>query len=199
RAEVGRAGQVLAAVTGPARRSRWELRVPADVRRFRDEIVHEPVLLRLPLGRSPPQGALLSLTGEIKLPHGPLNGFDERTWLRRHGVHVVVRASRWRVVGRRGGLAGLADGLRATLARSMAPGVGGERRAVIAGIVLGEDEGLSDHLRLRFRQSGLYHLLAVSGQSVALIAGGALLLAWLLGLSCLVGEIGALAAIGGYV
>ena len=60
----------------------------------------------------------------------------------------------------------------------MAPGLAGERRAVIAGIVLGEDEGLSESLRERFRASGLYHLLAVSGQNVALIAGGALLFAY---------------------
>ena len=81
----------------------------------------------------------------------------------------------------------------------MAPGLHGERRAVIAGIVLGEDEGLSDELRANFRASGLYHLLAVSGQNVALIAGGAILLVWLIGLSRFVGEIVALAAIGGYV
>ncbi|TMK80419.1 MAG: DUF4131 domain-containing protein [Actinobacteria bacterium] len=199
RAEVGRAGHVLAAVTGPARRSRFDLRVPADALRFRDRVVREPVLLRLPPGRSPPQGAVLDLIGEIRLPRGPRNGFDERTWLRRHGVHVVVRASRWRAVGRRGGLAGFADSLRARLAGSMAPGVHGERRAVIAGILLGEDEGLSDELRRRFRASGLYHLLAVSGQNVALIAGGALFLAWFVGLPRLAGEIGALAAIGGYV
>jgi competence protein ComEC len=197
--KAGTAGPALVAVTGPARRSRFDLRVPAQVRRFDGEALGEPVLLRLPLGRSPPQGALLDLVGEIRLPRGPRNGFDERTWLRRHGVHVVLRASRWRIVGRRGGLAGLADGLRSRLARSMAPGIDGERRAVIAGIVLGEDEGLSDGLRARFRASGLYHLLAVSGQNVALIAAGALLFAWLIGLPRLIGEIGALAAIGGYV
>ena len=81
----------------------------------------------------------------------------------------------------------------------MAPGLHGERRAVIAGIVLGEDEGLSDELRANFRASGLYHLLAVSGQNVALIAGGAILLVYLIGLSRFVGQIVALAAIGGYV
>jgi len=193
------AGRTLVAVTGPARRSRYELRVPAQVRRFRDDVVREPVLLRLPPGRSPPQGALLDVIGEIKIPRGSKNGFDERTWLRRHGVHVVLRATRWRVVGRRGGLAGFADGLRARLARSMAPGLGGERRAVLAGIVLGEDEGLSDELRARFRASGLYHLLAVSGQNVALIAGGVLLLAWLVGLPRVVGQLAVLGAIGGYV
>ncbi len=196
---VGTADRIIVAVTGPARRSRYDLRVPAQVRRYGDEVIREAVLLRLPPGRSPPQGALLDLTGEIRLPRGPRSGFDERTWLRRHGVHVVVKATRWRVVGRRGGLAGLADGLRSRLARSMAPGVRGERRAVIAGIVLGEDEGLSDELRARFRASGLYHLLAVSGQNVALIAAGALLLAWLLGLPRMLGEVGALAAIAGYV
>jgi competence protein ComEC len=195
----GTAGPALVVVTGPARRSPFELRVPAQMRRYDGNVIREPVLLRLPLGRSPPQGALLSLIAKLELPRGPENGFDERTWLRRHGVHVVVRASRWRVVGRRGGLAGLADRLRARLARSMAPGLTGERRAVLAGIVLGEDEGLSEELRTSFRASGLYHLLAVSGQNVAVIAGGALLLAWLLGLPRLGGHLCALGGIGCYV
>ena len=198
-AHVGTADRALVAVTGPARRSRFDLRVPAEMRRFGDEVIREPVLLRLPPGRSPPQGALLDLIGEIRLPRGPSDGFDERTWLRRHGVHVVVRASRWRVVGHRGGLAGFADGLRTRVARSMAPGLEGERRAVIAGIVLGEDEGLSEELRARFRASGLYHLLAVSGQNVALIVGGVLMLAYWIGLSRIVGEVVALGAIAGYV
>jgi competence protein ComEC len=196
---VGTADRALVAVTGPARRSRFDLRVPGQMRRFGDEVIREPVLLRLPPGRSPPQGAILDLIGEIRPPRGPSNGFDERTWLRRHGVHVVVRASRWRVVGHRGGVAGFADGLRARLARSMAPGLEGERRAVIAGIVLGEDEGLSEELRARFRASGLYHLLAVSGQNVALIVGGVLILAYWIGLSRMVGEVIALGAIAGYV
>jgi competence protein ComEC len=197
---VGEAGRFTIAVTGPARRSQFALRVPAQVRRFQNRDVRENVLLRLPPSRSPPQGALLELTGEIRPPRTPDDGgFDERRWLRRQGVHVVVHADRFRVVGRRGGLAGLADRLRARLARSMAPGLDGERRAVLAGVVLGEDEGLSEGLRDRFRASGLYHLLAVSGQNVALVAGGALLLAWLAGLPRLLGQFGALGAIGAYV
>ena len=196
---VGTADRALVTVTGPTRRSRFDLRVPGQMRRFGDEVIREPVLLRLPPGRSPPQGAILDLIGELRSPRGPSNGFDERTWLRRHGVHVVVRASRWRVVGHRGGVAGFADGLRARLARTMAPGLEGERRAVIAGIVLGEDEGMSEELRARFRASGLYHLLAVSGQNVALIVGGVLMLAYWIGLSRMVGEVIALGAIAGYV
>jgi competence protein ComEC len=197
--QIGSAGRFVLAVTGPSRRSEFSVRVPAEVRRFGRREVGEPVLLRLPPARSPPQGAIIELIGQLRAPRGPEDGFDERTWLRRRGIHVVVHADRWRIVGRRGGITGAADRLRARLARTMAPGLRGERRAVLAGIVLGEDEGLSEDLRERFRASGLFHLLAVSGQNVALVAGGTLLLAWLVGIPRWVGELGALAAITGYV
>jgi len=65
--------------------------------------------------------------------------------------------------------------------------------------VLGEDQGLSDTLKQRFRASGLYHLLAVSGGNVVLVASGMLGLAWLLGISRLKAEIAVLLAIGAYV
>jgi competence protein ComEC len=197
--QIGRAERSRLVVTAPARRSRFALRVDADMRRFGRLRVDEPVLLQLPLGRAPPQGAILEVLGVLKRPRGPSHGFDERAWLRRHGVHVVLVGDRWRIVGHRGGLGGLADRLRSALAGSMAPGLRGERRAVIEGVVLGDEQGLSDGLRQRFRASGLYHLLAVSGQNVALVAAGALACAWLLGLPRWFGELGALASIGGYV
>ena len=197
--EVGRTGRALAVVTGPARRSQYELRVPAHAKRFGLKQVHEPVLLKLPPGRAPPQGAELEVIAKVDLPRGPEDGFDERAMLRRRGIHVVLRASSWRNVGRRGGAAGIADRLRRRLARTIAPGLEGDRRAVVAGVVLGEDESLSEELRHAFRASGLYHLLAVSGQNVALLAGGVILLAWVTGMSRWVGEVGALAAISAYV
>ena len=198
-ARVGWSETTVLTVTGPPRRGRFELRLPARVARFGRLAVDEPVLLELPLGRAPPQGARLEVLGELVLPRGPSHGFDEAAWLRRQGVHVVLRGDRWRAVGRRGGFAGLADRLRAWLGRSAARGLTGERRGIVEGVVLGDDAGLSDGLRQDFRASGLYHLLAVSGQNVALVAGSALLVAWLVGLPRLVGELGALAAIGVYV
>jgi competence protein ComEC len=111
-------------------------------------------------------------------------------------VHVVLRASAWRRVATRGGLA---DRLHAWLSRASTPGLTGERRAVLQGVVLGEDGGLSDTLRQRFRASGLYHLLAVSGGNVLVVAGGTVGLALLLGVSRLLAEAAALVAIAGYV
>ena len=198
-AHVDTSERSVLAVTGPTRRSRFELRVPAQIRRFGRLRFREAVLLELPLGRSPPQGALIETVVTVRLPKPPKNGFDETTWLRRHGVHVVLRADRWRRIGRRGGLGGVADKLRRALSGSIAPGLHGERRGIVEGVVLGDEQSLSDGLRQRFRASGLYHLLAVSGQNVVLVAGGALALAWLLGIPRWLGQIGALTAIAAYV
>jgi ComEC/Rec2-related protein len=196
---IGTADRARVVVTAPARTTRFALRVAAEMRRFGDLRVDEPVVLELPAGRAPDQGDVLEVLGVLAEPRGPDRGFDERTWLRRHGIHAVLRVDRWRRVGRRGGLGGVADRLRGWVEGGLADGASGERRAVLLGVVLGEDEGLSDSLRGRFRASGLYHLLAVSGQNVALVAGGALLVAWRAGIPRLAGEIGALAAIAAYV
>jgi competence protein ComEC len=197
--DVGRAGRIVAVVTAPPRRGRFELRASARVTRFSGRPIEEAVQLELPVGRSPPQGAVIEALAVVRLPRGPENGFDERTWLRRHGVHVVLDVDEWRVVGRRGGLGGVADRLREQLAGAIAPGLTGERRAVLEGVVLGDDEALTEETRRDFRASGLYHLLAVSGQNVLLVAGGVLVLAWLLGIPRWIGEVGALVAIAGYV
>ena len=196
---IGTAARAVVELQEPPRAGRFDTRVRALVVRWGPDRLNEPVLLELPAGRAPPQGARLSVLGVLRAPRGPANGFDERAWLRRHGVHVVLHADAWRRIGRRGGLGGIADTLHAWLARDGAPGLEGERRGVIEGVVLGEDQGLSDTLKQRFRASGLYHLLAVSGSNVVLVASGVLGLAWLLGVSRLRAEVAALAAIGAYV
>jgi competence protein ComEC len=199
RGHVGEAEEAVVVVTGPPRTASFRVRAPGLVRRFGPLELHEPVQLELPRGRSPPQGAVIEALAQLALPKGPAHGFDERAWLAHKGIHVVLRVDRWRLLGRRGGLGGLADRLHGRLQATIAPGVGGERRAVLEGVVLGDDAALPDELRKRFRASGLYHLLAVSGQNVALIAAGSLILAWLAGLPRWLGELGALAGMGAYV
>ena len=199
RPHVGEAAPATAVTTGPARRTAFALRIPAVIERWDRRRVHERVLLELPAGRAPPQGARLDLVATLRAPRPPDDGFDERAWLERQGVHVVAEGGVWRLVGHRGGVAGVADRVRARLAASIAPGLHGERRAVVAGIVLGEDEGLPEDLRDAFRASGLFHLLAVSGANVAVIVGGALGLAAAVGLSRWIGQALALTAILGYV
>ncbi len=198
-AEIGRSGRAVVEVTTTPTKGSFSLRARGRARRFDGVPVDEPVELELPSGRSPPQGAILDALAVVEAPAGPEDGFDERTRLRRQGVHVVLHLDEWRQIAARGGLGGIADRLRRWLARSIAPGLSGERRSVLEGIVLGEGSSLSPQLRDDFQASGLYHLLAVSGQNVVLVAAGALVLAWLLGLARWIGELGALAGIMAYV
>ena len=142
-AEIGHAGRVRVVITAPPVEGQFDLRAQGDVRTFDGRSIDEPAQLELHLGRSPPQGAILDALVVVKLPPGPENGFDERTWLRRHGIHVVLRVDEWAQVGSRGGLGGVADRLHRWLGRSIAPGLAGERRAVLEGIVLGDGAELS--------------------------------------------------------
>lgn len=199
---VGDSGPAVLEVTGPARLSTFGSRVPVRVRELWHRPLHEPALLRLPAGRSPPQqGALLELIVSIREPRAQTEpgGFDEREYLGRQGIHAVLAADRYRTVGARDGIAGLADRVRSAIGTGLTLGVDGERRALVSGIVLGADEGLSEELRENFRRSGLFHLLAVSGQNVAYVAVGVVLLAWLLGVPRLLAEGAAIGAIVAYV
>ncbi len=187
--QLGRPASARVVVTGPVRRTPFALRIPAEVRRFGVNNIRERVLLELPPERAPPQGAVLELRARPVAPRGPETGFDERGWLARRGVHVVLRGDEgWRVVGRRGGIGGVGDRLRAHVEATLARGTAGERRRLLAGIVLGEDSGIDSELSDAFKASGLQHLLAVSGQNVAIVAFGVVMAARILGLGRLVGE-----------
>jgi competence protein ComEC len=197
--QIGTAGRAVAVTTAEARVGLYDQKQFAHLRSYDGRTVGERVELELPLGRSPPQGAVLSLLAVVRAPRGPSNGFDEATWLRRQGVHVVLQVDDWRVIGRRGGIGGLAARLRAWLRRASSPGLAGERRALVEGVLLGDENGLSDNLKQAFRRSGLYHLLAVSGQNVVLLATGVLAAAAMLGASRAVGHVAAIGAIAAYV
>jgi competence protein ComEC len=186
---IGQRASARVVVTGPVRRTPFAVRVPAEARRFGTSSIRERVLLELPPERAPPQGAVLELRARPVAPRGPETGFDERGWLARRGVHVVLRGDGgWRIVGRRGGIGGVADRLRAHVEATLARGTVGERRRLLAGIVLGEDSGVDEGLRDAFQASGLMHLLAVSGQNVAIVAFSVVMAARILGLGRLVGE-----------
>ena len=197
-AHLGEAERAVVETQEPPRLGRFNVRVRTLVLRWGALRTHEPVLLELPAGRAPPQGARLRVIGILQLPHGPRHGFDEATWLRRQGVHVVLRAKESRLVGRRGGIGSVADLLQGWLARDSAFRLHGERSAVIEAIVLGRAQGLDDTLLARFQASGLYHCLAVDGLKVATVAAGAIGLARLLGIRRLAAELAGLAAVGAY-
>ena len=126
---IGERADALVVVTGPASRGRYSLRLPVVVRRFAGAPMRESVLLELPGKRAPPQGALLELRARPVAPRGPETGFDERHWLAQQGIHVVLEGRDPRIVGRRGGIGGVADRLRRHVGSALARGASGEQLA----------------------------------------------------------------------
>jgi competence protein ComEC len=199
-AHAGESTRARVVVTGPVKESASAVSAPGQVESFGRIALSERVWIELPAGKKPPTGAVLELVAQVQLPRPKgTSGFDQRAWLARQGIHVVLKARYWHQVGRRGGIGGFGDRLRERLVRYLAPGLKGEQRGLVLGLVLGEDEGLSPELRQSFRRSGLYHLLAVSGQNIAFLVTGVLAFAWLLGIPRRLGEVLALATIAAYV
>jgi competence protein ComEC len=139
--------------------------------RLRDArlLVRAPRWSPLPSAARP--GEELRLEGSV----AALGTDDFAGYLRRRGVAGELELERARLTGeRRGGLAGLLDGLRERAERGVVAGMGPDEAALLRGMVLGQDERISEAVREDFRASGLAHLLAVSGQNVMLLAALAL-------------------------
>ena len=106
---------------------------------------------------------------------GEGSSFDFAAHLRRRGVAGELLLEDARRTGRRrGGLAGWLDGMRERAQRAVVAGMSPPDGALLRGMVLGQDEAIDTALRDDFRDSGLAHLLAVSGQNVMLLAALAL-------------------------
>ena len=107
-------------------------------------------------------GDRVVLTGRL----GPLHPtrFDGRARWR----HAVARLNRVQVVALRParGALRVANGLRDVVLRGTAP-LPPTPRALLAGFLLGDTRAVPDDVVLAYRNSGLSHLLAVSGENVA--------------------------------
>jgi competence protein ComEC len=93
-------------------------------------------------------------------------------------------------------LAGIVEELRSQPARHVASG---DAAAVASGVVFGRAADVSVADQQAFLDSGLWHLLAASGQNIALVAGCCLVLARLSGAGRTTGAVLALVAIPAYV
>ena len=195
---IGTAEWAVVEVEEPPRAGTFDQRMKALVLRWGTLRTHEPVLLQLPLGRSPPAGARLRLLAELKAPPGPSNGFDEAKWLRRQGIHAILQGQSYRVVGQRGGVAGIGDRVGRWLSADTVRGLKGERRDVIQAIVLGRTSAVDQGLLDDFRATGLYHCLAVDGLKVAAVGGGAAAIVLFLGFGIYVAQLAALGAVAAY-
>lgn len=86
------------------------------------------------------------------------------------GAHLDLRARRAVEIGRRGGVWGVIDSVHRQALRVIDHGGGTQSsRGLVAGITLGDAAAIPFDDRDRLRASGLYHVVAASGQNVALV------------------------------
>ncbi len=121
-------------------------------------------------------GTVLRVTGST----APLAEWE--SFQRRRGARAAIAVRSVAATGdRRPGVAGLLDRARDRSRTGLSSAVPGEEGALLRGMVLGEDDAVSEATRSDFRDSGLAHLLAVSGQNVMLLAALVIGVATLLG------------------
>ena len=105
-------------------------------------------------GGDPGVGEVLEVEGRV----ARLGRFD--AYQRPRGAGGAIEAVSVRRTGRRrGGVAGALDAVRRRAERGLERGLHTEDAALLRGMVLGQDERLSDAVRDDFQASGLAHLL----------------------------------------
>ncbi|MEF2277811.1 DNA internalization-related competence protein ComEC/Rec2 [Deinococcus sp. YIM 134068] len=139
-----------------------------------------------PRPRVPPGRVVLS--GRLVRPEGRdvPGGFDQAAWLRGQGG-LLVPTPTTVLVGARVKTSTPEGGMRGWFRRGLTAGLGQRQAALMQAIELGDrgdigredfEEGYS--VRDAFARSGLSHLMALSGQNVALLTGAVIgLLMWL--------------------
>jgi competence protein ComEC len=146
------------------------------------------LLARLPYGTGSlsnvAPGAELELSGTFQRVRAPGASFDFAAHLRRRGVVGELKVDRLRLTGdRRGGLRGGLDEIGARAHAAIGAGLPATGAALARGMAIGADEGVPKSVRDDFRDAGLSHVLAASGQNVMLLVALAIPLFTAAGLS----------------
>ena len=118
-------------------------------------------------------GDVLELTANLETPPR-LDGFDFREYLARRGVHSqVLFPEQTRIVGTGAGndLTRLLIETRRPLGEALERALPEPESALARGILLGQRAAIPRDLTDDLNRAGISHLVAISGQNVAIVAG----------------------------
>jgi competence protein ComEC len=125
------------------------------------------------------EGDRVALWAELRVPRGFANpgAFDPVAHARREGVHALGFSKSSRLVARdgadsRGAAARALTWARRRAARTLESAIlPGQEQGLVRAMVLGDRTGVDRETSEAFRMAGTYHVLALSGAQVALLAG----------------------------
>jgi competence protein ComEC len=156
---------------------RWaadRTRLLLDVDRV-DDAARSGLISLAVYGPAPPlvEGQHVAVDARLDHPLGFRNpgGFDSAARLAREGIHVTGSANAARLVALDTPAAPWAARVRSAALDAMAERLPPVSAALLGGLLLGERTDLPPEVHEAFRRAGVYHVLAVSGFNVALLAG----------------------------
>jgi competence protein ComEC len=152
-------------------------RLLVDVEAYRDGPGRRPASGRVQLaiyGETPPLGEAQRVSADVRL-HRPVGyrnpgAFDYTAQLRRQGILLVGSGRGDRVVPLGPDVPPWPVRVKRWAVQAIRSGLPEGSAALLAGLVLGERTALPPEVDEAFRRAGVYHVLAVSGFNVALLA-----------------------------
>jgi competence protein ComEC len=112
-------------------------------------------------------GDRMMVEGEISLPQIGDDGFDYGRYLATKRISALVEATSVRPVGEKRGWIGQ---IHRRTDVALGYGLRPREAAVVRGMVLGDRSLMPEDLNTAFQRSGVTHVLAISGQHVAILA-----------------------------
>lgn len=125
----------------------------------------------LPSEGPAPAGSVLHARGTVKEPEEIRNPgqFDSRRYLESRGIFLSMFANTAEIRERRSSLAAVLSGFRADVEIMLFDSMGREEASVLAAMLLGDRQQLSEETKLDYRMSGVMHVLSISGMHISLI------------------------------
>ncbi len=133
----------------------------------------------MPVQRGPVYGSTVAMRGKLSRPsdsHNP-GEFSEKQYFEANGItlFMFVRGAENVVILNSGGGSWIMQTVvfpaREFILRTLAATTNGEASEFLKGLLIGERTGLSAPTRQAFTNSGVAHVLAVSGSNVVVVAG----------------------------
>ncbi|MCL4869972.1 MAG: DNA internalization-related competence protein ComEC/Rec2 [Anaerolineae bacterium] len=130
------------------------------------------VLVQAPRFPETTYGDRLEIRGELRVPPETAD-FSYREYLARQGIHSLVSFPRLTVLAHEQGspfrhlILTVKGQAQATISQIIRE----PQAALLTGILLGNDKGLSPQLQQDFRTTGMTHIIAISGFNIMLLVG----------------------------
>ncbi len=117
-------------------------------------------------------GNIVRLTGNVVSPERPGNPgqFDEQVYFRSQGLDASLFLQKYEVIDdKEDGIAMLLYRARCFLAGAFAAVVPEREAGILSAMLLGEKSGLDDEIRELYTETGIAHILAISGLHISMI------------------------------